>query len=312
MMRSNTPVFFLHLGKWLWPICNLANTRLWSILGPDPKIGQCCPPPSLRSEVKWWTEIPGPALLTASLLRPLTVFSTRPCRRLCLPQLGGTTSEPDFKRKIRRDLSLSVSRLLCRLSLLHFAYSICWLLPWAMIPFTPVNSLPHLLGGGWGRTGGRAQEEREGRRKKKSNRIACCHLIWHQRLFVAVIISGIRGGGGGQHCEPLCQTRALKWLRLTNATLRLTSTSLFSSFISLSSISSLTVHQLSFEPPPMHYAFTNKEDVAADKQTGAPASPERLLRLHRHFSLLEKYTSRHAFSLPLSRCFTFHPYSLYI
>lgn len=130
-------------------------------------------------------------------------------------------------------------------------------------------------------------------------------------LLWLLLLAGL-GVGGGQHCEPLCQTRALKWLRLTNATLRLTSTSLFSSFISLSSISSLTVHQLSFEPPPMHYAFTNKEDVAADKQTGAPASPERLLRLHRHFSLLEKYTSRHAFSLPLSRCFTFHPYSLYI
>lgn len=56
----------------------------------------------------------------------------------------------------------------------------------------------------------------------------------------------------------------------------------------------------------MHYTFTNKADVAAaDKQTGAPASPERLLRLHRHFSLLEKYTSRHAFSLPRSFFFFF-------
>lgn len=238
---------------------------------------------------------------------------TRPCRRLCLPQLGGTTSEPDFKRKIRRDLSLSVSRLLCRLSLLHFAYSICWLLPWAMIPFTPVNSLPHLLGGGWGRTGGRAQEEREGRREKKATASPVVISFGISVFLWLLLLAGFgAGGSGGRHCEPLCQTRALKWLRLTNATLRLTSTSLFSSFISLSSISSLTVHQLSFEPPPMHYAFTNKEDVAADKQTGAPASPERLLRLHRHFSLLEKYTSRHAFSLPLSCCFTFHPDSLYI
>lgn len=121
-------------------------------------------------------------------------------------------------------------------------------------------------------------------------------------------------GGGATlwcHSEPLCQKRALKWLRLTNGTMRLPSTSLFSSFISLSSISSLTVHQLSFEPQPMHYAFTNKEDVASDKQTGAQASPQRLC-LNRHFSLVKKYTSRHAFSPPPSHCFTFHAYSLYI
>lgn len=205
MMRSNTPVFFLHLGKWLWPICNLANTRLWSILGPDPKIGQCCPPPSLHSEVKGWTEIPGLALLTASLLRPLTVFSTRPCRRLCLHQLGGTTSEPDFKRKIRRDLSLSVSRLLCRLSLLHFAYSICWLLPWAMIPFTPVNSLPHLLGGGWGRTGGRAQEEREGRRKKKATASPVV-ISFGISVFLWLLLLAGFGWGGATLCAPLPDT----------------------------------------------------------------------------------------------------------
>lgn len=28
---------------------------------------------------------------------------------------------------------------------LHFAYSICWLLPWAMIPFTSENSAPFIL-----------------------------------------------------------------------------------------------------------------------------------------------------------------------
>lgn len=210
--------FFLHLGKWLWPICNLTNTRLWSILGPDPKIGQCCPPPSLHSEVKWWMEIPGPALLTASLLRPLTVFSTRPCRRLCLPQLGGTTSEPDFKRKIRRDLSLSVSRLLCRLSLLHFAYSICWLLPWAMIPFTPVNSLPHLLGGGWGRTGGRAQEEREGRRKKKATASPVV-ISFGISVFLWLLLLAGFGVGGGNIVSPFarhepwngCVLRTPRW-----------------------------------------------------------------------------------------------------
>lgn len=65
-----------------------------------------------------------------------------------------------FQRKILSDLSLSVSCLLCLLSLshpLHFAYSICWLLPWAMIPFTPGNSAPFI----W--------ERRRKRRKKKQH-----------------------------------------------------------------------------------------------------------------------------------------------
>lgn len=50
---------------------------------------------------------------------------------------------------------------------LHFAYSICWLLPWAMIPFTSENSAPFILS--------------LGRRKKKI--LCCCHLICHQHFF---------------------------------------------------------------------------------------------------------------------------------
>lgn len=188
-----------------------------------------------------------------------------------------------------------------------------------MVPFTPVNSFPHLLGreeAGGGKRGRRRKRREEG--KKTALLVVISFGI--SVLVCLLLLAEFKGGWWWWwwrvstpccHFEPLCQKRALKWLHLTNATMRLTSTSLFSSFISLSSISSLTVHQLSFEPPPMHYAFTNKEDVAVDKQPGAPASPERI-RLHRHFSLVENYTSRRAFSPPLSHCFTFHPYSLYI
>lgn len=187
-----------------------------------------------------------------------------------------------------------------------------------MVPFTPVNSFPHLLGreeAGGGKRGRRRKRREEG--KKTALLVVISFGI--SVLVCLLLLAEFKGGWWWWrrvstpccHFEPLCQKRALKWLHLTNATMRLTSTSLFSSFISLSSISSLTVHQLSFEPPPMHYAFTNKEDVAVDKQTGAPASPERI-RLHRHFSLVENYTSRRAFPPPLSHCFTFHPYSLYI
>lgn len=70
-----------------------------------------------------------------------------------------------------------------------------------MIPFTPVNSLPHLRGGGEA-----GEEEREGRREKKATTLPVV-ISFGISAFLWLLLAALEGGGaldvegwGGGHC----------------------------------------------------------------------------------------------------------------
>lgn len=73
-----------------------------------------------------------------------------------------------------------------------------------MIPFTPVNSLPHLLGGGGGgRVAEGAEEEKEGRRKKNATVLPVVISFGISVFLWLLLLAGFERGspGEGQNCD---------------------------------------------------------------------------------------------------------------
>lgn len=193
---------WIDLEKWVWTIGDLVKTRLWSILGPDPNIGQCCPPLP-------WDEVIDGHSWPCSANHVIAVASDCLWQTPMSPPMSASVGRNHvlarfnylficcFLKSTAIRLCLSpASFAVCPSSTLHIPFAGCYLEQWFhLLQLTVCRIYLGEEEAGGGKRGRRRKIREEG--EKKPNGIACCHLIWHQRLFVAVIISGIQGRRDG-------------------------------------------------------------------------------------------------------------------
>lgn len=96
-----------------------------------------------------------------------------------------------FKSTAIRLCLSPASFAVCPSSSLHIPFAGCYLEQWFHLLQLTVCRI-YL-----GEEGERGIEGEKKGRREKNNGIACCHLIWNQRCFVAVVISGIQGRRDG-------------------------------------------------------------------------------------------------------------------